>query len=74
MQNSQNKVRKNSNDASLSQSSSRIFTSRMRSQKDEGALEEVHENYTNGNQYKGTKKNGQRHGKGRYTFKDGSYY
>lgn len=39
------------------------------------ALKEVNEVYTNGNSYKGQKNaQDQRHGKGKYTYADGSYY
>ena len=32
------------------------------------------EMYTNGNMYIGQKKDGNRHGKGKYSYADGSYY
>ena len=34
----------------------------------------VKENYKNGSSYEGEKKNGMRHGKGRFTYEDGAYY
>ena len=34
----------------------------------------MHEQYTNGNQYIGQKKNDLKHGRGKYVFKDRSYY
>lgn len=38
-------------------------------------LHEVNEMYTNGNTYKGQKNaQGERHGKGKYTYEDGSFY
>lgn len=37
-------------------------------------LEEVNELYSNGNAYKGQKKEGMRHGKGKYIYADGSHY
>ena len=40
-----------------------------------GNLQETNEFYTNGNSYKGQKNaQNQRHGKGKYTYSDGSYY
>ena len=37
-------------------------------------LEEVNELYSNGNAYKGQKKEGMRHGRGKYIYADGSYF
>jgi hypothetical protein len=41
---------------------------------EEEELVNMHEQYTNGNQFIGQKKNDLKHGRGRYRFKDGSYY
>lgn len=41
---------------------------------EEEELVSMHEQYTNGNQYIGQKKNDLKHGKGKYIFKDRSYY
>lgn len=58
-----------------SQSANRIFASTIQVVKPEDEeLENIHEEYTNGNQYIGQKKNGLKHGKGKYIFKDRSYY
>jgi hypothetical protein len=37
-------------------------------------LEHITEHYTNGNKYIGQKLGSMKHGKGKYIFKDGSYY
>lgn len=58
-----------------SQSANRIFASTIQVTKPEDEeLENIHEEYTNGNQYIGQKRNGLKHGKGKYIFKDRSYY
>ncbi len=44
------------------------LASEYRPQMDETEL------YTNGNMFMGQKKDGQRHGKGKYVYSDGSYY
>ena len=41
---------------------------------EEEELVTMHEEYTNGNRYIGQKKNDLKHGKGKYIFKDRSYY
>ena len=41
---------------------------------EEEELVHMHEEYTNGNLYIGQKKNDLKHGKGKYIFKDRSYY
>lgn len=55
-------------------SGSRVFSSRIKSENRNEELENVMENYTNGNKYVGQKKGDLKHGKGKYTFRDGSYY
>ena len=58
-----------------SQSGSRVFASSVQAGRaEEEELENIHEEYTNGNQYIGQKKGGLKHGRGKYIFKDRSYY
>lgn len=58
-----------------SQSAGRVFASSIQAVRaEEEELENIHEEYTNGNQYIGQKKGGLKHGRGKYIFKDRSYY
>lgn len=58
-----------------SQSANRVFASSIQvTRPEDEELENIHEEYTNGNQYIGQKKGGLKHGKGKYIFKDRSYY
>ena len=50
------------------------LNSKLRSERKTEDIEKITEEYTNGNKYIGQKKGGMKHGKGRYEFKDGSYY
>ena len=53
---------------------SRVFASKIRVNRNDEELDSVIEHYTNGNKYSGQKKGTMKHGKGRYEFKDGSFY
>lgn len=58
-----------------SNNNSRVFKSRVKVNKnEEEELQTAIEHYTNGNKYTGQKKGTLKHGKGKYLFKDGTFY
>ena len=50
------------------------ITSKLKAERKTEDVEKIIEEYTNGNKYVGQKKGGLKHGKGKYEFKDGSWY